>query len=355
MRGGPDTHVLPKPDVRSVPLPPERPRKSLHERLARALRNRLVQRLALATAVMVGGPAVYHHINYEPEVTPSAMVRDVRSVPGLYWDLGRSAVEDLSRRFNKEAVVPVPSDVFDNSVKEGVIGESNIERVPQDEVIQQFPTAFEKLEDGKNTLQFEYLLDIRTSTNPTAQITYEKSFSGSSFEERQRYKDKNIYDTFSFKNVPGGTIIRSPVDGYLTLSVWPPIDPTGADNQGALIDFVAPNGNQYRLSIYGVTNFQEGNSNINTAYVFISLTDAPALKPENNRQVKGTYGIPVKKGHPILQLIQTAGNNPIEEVGFRIGAAREGEVGKPIDMGRHSIPTDVELFLTPEGKLISPK
>lgn len=250
----------------------------------------------------------------------------------------------------------VPS-IFDNSLAQAIIGNANLLEMPQDEINQQFPTAFEKLDDGKNTLQLQHILDISESTDPKAQLTLVKSFGGSSYAEREQYKNSGIFDTFIFKNVPGRTIIQSPVDGYVIASVWPPVAPNGADNQGVLIDFVAPNGNHYRIIIGGSTkqDFDDGTTNQVTGYVFKSLIEIPTFKPDNNKQALGSYGIPIKRGKPILQLITSKDGSPIEEVVFTIAAARKGEIGKPVDMGQPSIPTNVELFSTPDRKLISPQ
>lgn len=250
----------------------------------------------------------------------------------------------------------IPS-IFDHSLAQVIIGNENLLEMPQEEINQQFPTAFEKLDDGKNTLQLQHILDISESTDPKAQLTLVKSFGGSSYAEREQYKYSGIFDTFVFKNVPGGTIVRAPVDGYVRATIWPPVAPNGADNQGVLIDFVAPNGSHYRIIIGGSTkqDFDDGTTNQVTGYVFKSLIKIPTAKVEDNKQALGSYGVPIRKGEPILQLITPKDGSPIEEVGFSIAVARKGKIGKPVDMDQPSIPTNVELFLTPDGKLISPE
>jgi hypothetical protein len=124
--------VLPRPDVRPAPVFPE-PEKPQHPENRRGLYARLA-RVLLAIAG-VGGPAVNHHINYEPEITPPAIGRDIASIPGFYWDLGKGAVEDIQRLLGlKEATVP---PTFDNNAERIRVGDNNITRITPEEANEQ--------------------------------------------------------------------------------------------------------------------------------------------------------------------------------------------------------------------------
>lgn len=349
------TKTKPQTDAPFTPDKAEEIRRK-HEREQRRKGKKLAVAAKITGAVTGAGLAVAG-VGY---AAVPAVHQQVDQFVAKHWSgIGVSAqTGEIDTSFEKPAIEVPP--IFDNTLKEGAIGENNIARITQKEVNRQHPTAFEKLNDGKNTLQLALPLDTSTSVNPSAPLTFVKSFSGANKAERDAYQGKGIYDTFEAQNVPAGTIIRSPVDGYLVLVIDEnnPPDSTWGNATTGLIDFEAPNGNQYRIAISGSTtkDLQNGISgNTQTGYIFKSLINAPTFKAENNHQVRGSYGIEIKKGDPILQVIQPPNNDTIGSVGFSIFAAREGEVEKPVDMSKPSIPTDVELFTTPEGKVILPE
>jgi hypothetical protein len=109
--------TLPRPPW-ETPTPTPEPEKSpeFPERQGRSSKKAFIARLA---RVLLGGPAVNHHINYEPEITPPAIGRDIASIPGFYWDLGKGAVEDIQRLLGlKEATVP---PTFDNNIEKQIM------------------------------------------------------------------------------------------------------------------------------------------------------------------------------------------------------------------------------------------
>lgn len=326
--------VLPRPFEKPSPVSPEPGKPPKKKPLIQRFVNSLALRIILAGTALGGtGYAVY------------------QEVPAVH-----RAIDNL---IGVDTVPSVPP-TFDNTKDKGVIGNNNIAKLSQAEIDKQFPSAFERLGDGKNTLQLQYPFDLSQSTDPNTKLTFTKSFSGSSSAERQQYKNRDFYDMFTFQNVPGGTVIRSPVDGYLVISIDEnnPPDLNWGNATDGFINFVAPNGNQYGITFFGATtkDLRDGRyGNTQTGYIFKSLVDAPTYKTEYRKRVTGNYGIAVKKGEPILQLIQPPDNDTIGEVGFSIGPARQGEIGKSTDMGKPSIPTNIELLVTPDGKLISPQ
>lgn len=238
---------------------------------------------------------------------------------------------------------------FDNSPGTTTIGGNIIKTLSQEEIDRLFPTPFTKLNDGKNTVGVLWPFEVDTSLDPNTRITLSKSFSGSDMTEREQYQDKGMSDVLSFQNVPGGTTIVSPVDGFLVLSLYQKdkIPPNGSDCQGGLLNFTSPEGKQYRLIIGGSTDYAESK----TGFVFKSLTEAPVFKAGDNQKTIGSYGVFVKKGRPIFELIKPTDNKPIEEITVAVAIAREGELGQPINMGKPAVPTNLDLFVTPDGKL----
>lgn len=307
------------------------------------------------------------------------------AVAGAYATIPavKHAVDNTVHDILQNLGVETPT-FFNNQAKQGMIGENNVIKVSQDEINRQVPTAFAKIDLGSkdvislpqevppgadknmfpdikvaigdkiSTLQLEYPLDLTTSLNPKAPLTYEKSFAGNNQAVREKFKNTGIFDIINFRDVPGGTIVRSPVDGILTIyrseSTLPP---NGSDSTGATLDFIAPNGNHYRLMISGGTikDYQDQYVSSKTPWVFKSLINtAPIASPENKYQAQSS--LTVKRGQPILQLLQHY--KSIETVGFRV-SAQEGEIGKSPDATKPSIPTNIELLTTPDGKVMSPK
>jgi hypothetical protein len=226
---------------------------------------------------------------------------------------------------------------FDNAASHEVIGGITIEEMPQEQIDKLFPDAFEKLNDGKNTIQLEYPIDVMSSVNPDAVISLTKTFSGVNWEQTQNFEDKGYYNTFQFSEVPGGTMMLSPVDGYVTTAIAeiPPKSNDKADINALIIDFEAENGNHYHLVITGGTP--------EIVYAFKNILGAPLYEPQDaTTKPLGAYGIFVKKGEPISQIV----------------CAETVNVGLIVNEGKYSeslyLPTNIEFFSTPEGKLISP-
>lgn len=350
------------PPIITIPRPTEMPLPSIG---TEKVIGPTPQEAEEANAGMIKSNPIVKFIGKHPSITAGIGLTTIAGVGGAVA-VGLSV--QLNNRTEVHQSIPeVPSAVnihnvdrsegpftFDNKAGQGIIESNNLAKLPQIEIDTQFPTAFGKLDDGKNTLQLQFPLDISSSSNPDASLEYTKSFSGTSYSERMRYPNTEIHDTFTFQDVPGGSIIRSPVDGFIrsATDVTQLIPPNGSDSQGALIDFVAPDGKHYRIAIYGSTT--DSRSGI-TNHVFKTFIEMPIAQPTDNKKIIGTFGVPIKKGQPILTLILAKNNRPIEEFGFRIAVAREGEIGQPPNRENPSIPTNMELFITPDGKLITSK
>lgn len=109
---------MPKPPI-EFPKPPEitpQPnRKDLYKRIARALTG------VLLAAELV--PGAVNQIQNEKDLSLDALGRDAAYAPNMYWNLGKSTVEDILRLFAKKEVVIPPT--FDPKALQGVIGENN--------------------------------------------------------------------------------------------------------------------------------------------------------------------------------------------------------------------------------------
>lgn len=281
----------------------------------------------------------------------------------------------------------VPSnEVLNPTATEGAIKPSMIERLPQKEIDKMYPDAFGKLakdttvvgvppksgdaavsvavsNDQINTLQMEYPLDLSLSTKPNAEIQFTKRFAGGPQVVRETFQGKGYYDIVEFPDVPGGTKILAPVDGFLVISR--DIDSTGnsrpsngvADTSTVLVDFTTKDGYQYRIGIAGGTDLGGDPRFAKTGFVFKSLIDAPIFSKEDNKKLVGTYGKQIKKGETILEVIQPTNGNPVE-VALVIYSALKGRntneeratiLNSPLAL------TNIEFFTDPAGKLLLPQ
>lgn len=84
-------------------------------------------RLALATLIVYAGGAIINEQFNDMPFSPHSVIVSDAIWP---WNLGKSAVEDLQRVFNKEAVVP---STFDNKAGKATFGENNITRITPQE------------------------------------------------------------------------------------------------------------------------------------------------------------------------------------------------------------------------------
>lgn len=326
------TRVLPRPKTEPVPVVPE-PRKRPEKRsLIRRMVNNLAFRIFLATGTIAGtGYAVY------------------REIPAVHETVDQQV---LARFGLTEAETVVPP-TFDNKAISGVVTPSMIEKVPQGEIDRLFPTPFGKIEN-RNTVQVLYPLDVSTSKNPDVKIKYKISNSSDGNEQdRIKRAEEGFLNLFEVDNVPPGTIIRAPVDGLLrvyTNSETLPVN--DHDYGGATIVFKTVDGRNFNLMIGGGTKK-------NRADVFRSLTNAPVIGSKISREEeKESKPIPIKRGDPILQV---AGSEVM--IGFTVSSLDYPDIsqGKEIILpnGEKAIllppppPTNVEFFLTPEGKLIT--
>lgn len=182
-------------------------RKGLYARLAGAL-------LVLAAT---GGPAVDNHIKNEPEVTLPAVGRDVVSIPGFYWNFGKSAVDDIERLFGikqKEIVLPYNSTKAEIQTITAGINAKSITNITQEEIASLFSNAVSlrttakesvippdvgtnnvkillpaKLEDGKTVKLSSRIIDANLTLNKDNIVTQHKvkMFSGEDF-----FYDKDV-------------------------------------------------------------------------------------------------------------------------------------------------------------------
>ena len=262
-----------------------------------------------------------------------------------------------------------PEEVFDNTAIKGVIKPSMIVRLPQEEIDRQFPSAFGKLREDsrtivtisqgvskeikdmrpdvtfsdllfevgpdKNTLQFQYPLDLRPSSNPNAKIQFKKSYSAFTQTDYDAFKNEGYYDTYDFYNIPKETIIRMPVGGYLVRNIEGEV----------FMYFKAPNGNTYSLQMVGTTE--------NRVVSLKPLVDVPIRIPEFNGKPIGTIGYFAPTGKPAFQTTEK-----LDELSFRILSAVKAK-GEPVQAGNVTsetvyLPTNIELFRSPDKQLLGP-
>lgn len=352
---------------RTAAFPLPIPKRKEGKRLGRRSKV-VINALALLALIEGAGTIVSEQINDQP-----VSAQTVKAGSAWPWSLSLSAIQDVQRVLNREA----PS-TFSVTAERGVIGENTIVRLPQEEIDKLFPTAFGKLrEDGDNTiltipqpiskserekaeragvivpdqqyeiredkgtLQLQYPLDLSQSSDPNAQIPFAKSYGGLIAADRLASLQKEgYYDTLEFQNVPKGTIVQAPLDGYLVISRTNGVrhDPNKVTN--GFIDFQGPNGIIYRLLIYG----GEGND----IFVFTPLLDAPEPNPGDNHKPVGAYGIHVEKGQALFRT-----DSNLDEVGLKITMAIKGKVGEPPDGRQPYVPTNLEMLPSLDGKLLT--
>lgn len=272
---------------------------------------------------------------------------------------------------------------FENNTTKGI--EPNITRVPREEIDRLYPTFGKFRNDSKETtiiipppnseekartviiredggiLQLLYPLDLSESANPNAKAPFIKSIRGFSIDEALM---KRGYDTITFPEVPDGTTIRAPTDGFLMTmrtdvpdNARPPND--GADTSDVLIDFIGQ-GYQYRIGIVGFTTAKGGKPGYEqTALVFKNLTDG-STKPsielaENNQKLIGTYGTSIKRGEPILRVVKPDRSAPVQVALTVFSALKtiDNERARPIR--NPSVQTSIELITAPDGTFILPQ
>lgn len=280
-------------------------------------------------------------------------------------------------------------EAIENIATKGVVKESMIERLPQKEIYGLFPDAFAKLRSpngsniitlpfkptyeehvsghgkpdiqvevggGKNTLQLEYPLDLRQSADPNAEITVTKTFTGQEPRVREKFQGEGYYDTLHFGNVPNGTIIRLPLDGFTSLFESNTEDPD--KTPGNTIDTAAPNGDYYKLSI---TAYEESTvdlpdpRNAQRASVLEDLADTPLSDLRSRHYPIGSYGKQSFRGSPVLKVNSPEGK-PVEIVLQLLTALKKKGGKTPVFSDAYETPfvlTNLELLTTPEGKFIA--
>ena len=386
-------------------------RKAIREEVTRALQRQkrgvsvpVTIGIVLGTIAITLGSTIAVKKVYgdEPIPEPTPASRGIGSVPGLT----NSEVPQLqglpphlqNPTFNQKPTNPVnpaevsnnapqsvaeketkkvnPEKVFDNTATSGV---RMIERLPQVEIDRLYPTAFGKLrEDSRETLvvtpqtnnllqekdrfpdkvtiirddggilQLQYILDVSESKDPNAVVRIVKNIDGS----------------IRFFNVPDGTTILSPNDGFLIVQrsdIPDDARPSNgdADTYGVLIDFVGM-GNQYRIGIVGSTTAKGGKPGYEqTAFVFKNLTRASitSLKElkEYNAKPIGTYGIKIKRGDSLLKVVNSSRNKSPVEVGIKIFSAlkiTDDQKARPIR--NPFVQAEIE-FLTLDGTFLLPQ
>lgn len=135
----PELPPMPKPPIEFPKQPetnpqPESSRKALYVRLAGAL-------LAIAAT---GGPATAHHIQNESAITPDAIGRDIASIPGFYWNVGKGAIEDIERLIGikqKEAILPYDTSKTEIQTITAGINAKSITDLTQEEIVSIFNDA----------------------------------------------------------------------------------------------------------------------------------------------------------------------------------------------------------------------
>jgi len=330
------------PDVTPSTKSTGEPRKKWTDRLKSVAITGVVGLAAVETA----GAIINEQINNQP-----ASIRTIPRDLAWPWDLGKSAVEDIGRLFNRD----VPS-TFDNTAVSGIIAPSMFETIPEEEIDRSFPTPFKKIKDH-NTTQILYPIDISTSKNPGEQIKYKRtSNAGSTPDENLDLEQKGFYNVFEADNVPPESTIIAPIDGMLMIYTFSGTSQiSDHDYASATIDFLRPDGKEDRYIISGGTKANRGD-------VFRSLTNAPVAGWKMSQDVGRALDskkIFVKRGTPILRV---ADNETMLTMYLR-GTLADINQGKEITLpnGEKQIllpgeaPSNSEFLSTPEGKLLVPQ
>ena len=161
----------PPPKPPEVKQPPEPPKTPFYKRLVEVLRKRAVH-LGLAAGAIgvgVGGPALYHQLNYEPEVTLPSVGRDIASVPGFYWNFGKGIIEDIRGQFNKETLVPSTfTEKIDTKTLDHVTGKdgTSLDQLPGSFRITVSEAIFQATSNGTPVSQDQLSSILKDSIKP---------------------------------------------------------------------------------------------------------------------------------------------------------------------------------------------
>lgn len=185
------TLVITKPDSGPAPVfpepekSPEASEKHWRERLAGALKNRLV-RMGLVTGVIGLGGSIAIDYAYQ-------------NIPAIHESINKLSGQDLS------SIVP---SAFDNSKYEGVMGPKNITRIPLSSLPE---TLSQKLGINKqnNTLTMVIPLDIPIDTS----INYKKGLSErlSTQELQNEAQKQGVRNYIEWPVTSPGTTIKAPI------------------------------------------------------------------------------------------------------------------------------------------------
>lgn len=135
-------------------------------------RRALIVRLAkiLLAAAAIAGPATHHQINYESELNLPAVGRDISSVPGFYWDLGKDTIADL---LDKIQTVPETFDknAIEQTVKAGPNGNAKAATEQQiQEFLNQVPPVFEEPKVGGYAPEIKMFLPVDLTDGSSIKI-----------------------------------------------------------------------------------------------------------------------------------------------------------------------------------------
>lgn len=241
------------PEIKKGPEKQIQPsKKALYARLAGTL-------LALAATA---GPATQHQITNETQVNLPAIGRDVASIPGFYWNFGKSTVEDISGLFGKKEIV-VPS-TFDPKASRGVIGENNTVQVNANEYEKVAPPLYKD-----NTLTIP--MAVKFKDNKIRPLNIEMS-------ENSGTLTKTV---MTMNGLEEGDILISPIDGTIKASYAPWQLKADDSLQSSAFFIDATDGSKI--------SFMYSTTGIKPLIEFV-----PSSEPEK--------AIPIKKGQPIAVL-----------------------------------------------------
>lgn len=232
------------PEVKKRPEPIQPKREALIIRLAGAL-------LALAGTA---GPAVHHQINSETQVNLPAVKRDIASIPGFYWNFGKSTVEDIYRLFKtKELAVPPTFDSNKTEIPQYVQLGTNTTSIENDQQLKQLLRdsikPFENIQTPNVSILFPVELDGNQPIGVTTHVDYSKNPTTGEKEASFINKWIDIKQKNSKIIIPveGAEIFQLPP--WVASKSGLPLKSNTPHFQGVQIKFPGENGKPYILRI----------------------------------------------------------------------------------------------------------
>lgn len=295
--------------TREAPAPPEikrGPEKQKIEPNRKALYLRLVGVLAALAAT--AGPATHHQFTNETSINPPAVGRDIASIPGFYWNFGKSIVEDISRLFKtKELAVPPTFDSSKTEIPQYVQLGTNTASIENDQQLKQLLNdsmkPFENIQIPNVSILFPVQMDGNQPVGVTSYIDYSKN--PTTGEKEASYSGKRIF------NLRKGQKVIVPVESAEIFQLPPwvasksglPLKSNMPHFQGIKIKFPGENGKFYILDIYTWDNSYASEQPIEDVFQLMNIAKKAPIWNDNITLQQGLAGLSLPIKTPVIEAL----------------------------------------------------